>query len=133
MLTTGIDMCEVWRIREARERFGQRFLDRVYTPEEQRTSRMRDPELAARFASKEAVMKALGTGARGVGWKDIEILPMMGGKPEVRLHGRAKAVAERIGLTDLTVSQTHSIEYALSIVVGTAKYPSPYHAPQLED
>ena len=74
-------------------------------------------------------MKALGTGVRGVGWKDIEIVPMRGGKPEVRLHGRAKEVAERIGLTDLTVSQTHSIEYAMSIVVGTAEYPSPYHAP----
>ena len=123
-------MIEVWRIREARERFGQRFLDRIYTPEEQRTSRMRDPELAARFASKEAVMKVLGTGVRGVGWKDIEILPMRGGKPEVRLHGRGKAVAERIGLTDIAISQTHSIEYALSIAVGNAKYPSPYHAPE---
>ena len=129
MLTTGIDMVEVWRIREARERFGERFLNRIYTEEEQRTSRMRDPELAARFASKEAVMKALGTGVRGVGWKDIEIVPMRGGKPEVRLHGRAKEVAERIGLTDLAVSQTHSIEYAMSIVVGTAEYPSPYQAP----
>ncbi len=122
-------MVEVWRIREARERFGQRFLNRIYTEAEQRTSRLRDPELAARFASKEAVMKALGTGVRGVGWKDIEILPMPGGKPEVRLHGRAKAVADRIGLSDIAVSQTHSIEYALSIVVGTADYPSPYQAP----
>jgi holo-[acyl-carrier protein] synthase len=123
MHTTGVDMVEVWRIREARERFGERFLRRVYTENEIRTSRGRDPELAARFASKEAVMKLLGTGVRGVGWRDIEILPRRGGKPEVHLHGRAKAVAERIGLKDIAISQTHSIEYAISVAVGEAERP----------
>ena len=123
MHTTGIDMVEVWRIREARERFGDRFMNRIYTENEIRTSRGRDPELAARFASKEAVMKLLGTGVRGVGWKDIEIVPRRGGKPEVRLHGRALKVAERIGLRDIAVSQTHSLEYAVSMVVGEADNP----------
>jgi holo-[acyl-carrier protein] synthase len=122
MHTTGVDMVEVWRIREAREKFGQRFLNRIYTENEQRTSRLRDPELAARFASKEAVMK-LGTGVRGVGWKDIEILPRPGGKPEVTLHGRALDVAKRIGLKDIAISQTHSLEYAISMVVGEADNP----------
>ena len=123
MLTAGVDMVEVWRIREARERFGDRFLHRIYTENELRTSRLRDPELAARFASKEAVMKLLGTGVRGVGWKDIEILPRPGGKPEVHLHGRALIVAERIGLKEIAVSQTHSLEYAVSFVVGEAENP----------
>lgn len=123
MHTTGVDMVEVWRIREARERFGERFMHRIYTDNEIRTSRGRDPELAARFASKEAVMKLLGTGVRGVGWKDIEILPRRGGKPEVHLHGRALAVAKRIGLKDVAVSQTHSLEYAISFVVGEADNP----------
>ncbi|MFL2640319.1 MAG: holo-ACP synthase [Dehalococcoidia bacterium] len=123
MLTTGVDMVEVWRIRELREKFGDRFINRIYTENEQRTSRMRDPELAARFASKEAVMKLLGTGVRGVGWKDIEILPRKGGKPEVHLHGRALNVANRIGLTDIAISQTHSIEYAISVAVGDADQP----------
>jgi len=123
MLTTGVDMVEVWRIREAREKFGNRFLNRIYTENEQKTSRMRDPELAARFASKEAVMKLLGTGVRGVGWKDIEILPRKSGKPEVHLHGRALNVANRIGLKDIAISQTHSIEYAISVAVGNADQP----------
>ena len=123
MLTTGVDMVEVWRIRELREKFGDRFINRIYTENEQRTSRMRDPELAARFASKEAVMKLLGTGVRGVGWKDIEILPRKGGKPEVHLHGRALNVANRIGLTDIAISQTQSIEYAISVAVGDADQP----------
>ena len=123
MLTTGVDMVEVWRIREAREKFGDRFLNRIYTENEQKTSRMRDPELAARFASKEAVMKLLGTGVRGVGWKDIEILPRKSGKPEVHLHGRALNVANRIGLKDIAISQTHSIEYAISVAVGNADPP----------
>ena len=123
MLTTGVDMVEVWRIREAREKFGDRFLNRIYTENEQKTSRMRDPELAARFASKESVMKLLGTGVRGVGWKDIEILPRKSGKPEVHLHGRALNVANRIGLKDIAISQTHSIEYAISVAVGNADQP----------
>ena len=123
MLTTGVDMVEVWRIREAREKFGNRFLNRIYTENEQKTSRMRDPELAARFASKEAVMKLLGTGVRGVGWKDIEILPRKSGKPEVHLHGRALNVDNRIGLKDIAISQTHSIEYAISVAVGNADQP----------
>ena len=123
MLTTGVDMVEVWRIREAREKFGNRFLNRIYTENEQKTSRMRDPELAARFASKEAVMKLLGTGVRGVGWKDIEILPRKSGKPEVHLHGRALNVSNRIGLKDIAISQTHSIEYAISVAVGNADQP----------
>ncbi|MBI4236095.1 MAG: holo-ACP synthase [Chloroflexi bacterium] len=123
MHTTGVDIAEVWRIREAVERFGDRFLQKVYTEAEVRTSRGRVQELAARFAGKEAVMKLLGTGARGVGWKEIEILPRRGGKPQVYLHGRAKARANRIGLKDVAISLSHSIEYAIAVAVGEADDP----------
>lgn len=123
MHTTGVDIAEIWRIREAIERFGDRFLHKVYTENEIRTSRGRVPELAARFAGKEAVMKLLGTGAKGVGWKEIEILPRRGGKPLVYLHGRAKMHADRIGLKDVAISLSHSIEYAVAMAVGEAENP----------
>lgn len=123
MHTTGVDIIEIHRVREALERFGERFLRRVYTEGEVRFCRGRVPELAARFAGKEAVMKLLGTGARGVGWKEIEVLPRPGGKPQVHLHGRAKARAERIGLVDIGISLSHSIEYAIAVAVGEARDP----------
>ncbi len=84
---------EIERIAQAIERYGERFLRRIYTTREIRFCQGRVPELAVRFAGKEAVMKALGTGVRGVGWKEIEILPQRGGKPLVHLNGRAKARA----------------------------------------
>ena len=118
MLTTGVDIIELHRVEKALDRWGERFLGRVYTPAEVRFCRGRVSELAARFAGKEAVMKALGTGARGVAWREIEILPMRGGKPRVNLYGRAKARAERIGLGELAISLTHSKEYAIASVVG---------------
>ena len=102
----------------ALERFGERFLERVYSPVEAAFCRGRVHELAARFAAKEAVMKALGTGARGVAWREIEVLPNRRGKPLVYLHGRARERAERIGLEGLDVSMSHSREYAVAFVVG---------------
>ena len=79
----GIDIIELDRIADVVARHGERFLNRVYTPDEIAHCRGRIPELAARFAAKEAVMKALGTGVRGVGWRDIEVLPNRRGKPLV--------------------------------------------------
>src|SRR5581483_4833271 len=90
----GIDIIEIARVRKVLERHPQRFLDRVYTPEEVAFCRGRIAELAARFAAKEAVMKALGTGARGLAWREIEILPNRRGKPLVYLHGLAKKRGE---------------------------------------
>ena len=84
----GIDIIEIARVRAVLDRHGERFLRRVYTEDEVRHCRGRVPELAARFAAKEAVMKALGTGIRGVGWRDIEILPNRRGKPLVFLYRR---------------------------------------------
>ena len=117
----GVDVIEIERVEAALGRFGERFLRRVYTAEEAAFCRGRVHELAARFAAKEAVMKALGTGARGVAWREIEVLPNHRGKPLVYLYGRARARAERIGLAGLDVSMSHSREYAVAFVVGQSR------------
>ncbi|MGQ9572391.1 MAG: holo-ACP synthase [Dehalococcoidia bacterium] len=116
----GIDIIELERVAAALKRHGQRFLDRVYTPLEAAICRGRPWELAARFAAKEAVMKALGTGARGVAWRDIEVLPNRRGKPLVYLHGRARERAKEIGLDGLDLSMSHSRRYAIAFVVASA-------------
>src|SRR3989337_2235036 len=117
----GVDVIEIERVEAALARFGERFLRRVYTAEEAAFCRGRVHELAARFAAKEAVMKALGTGAKGVAWREIEGLPNHRGKPLVYLYGRARARAERIGLAGLDVSMSHSREYAVAFVVGQSR------------
>jgi len=117
----GVDIIEIDRIEKALARFGPRFLVRVYTKLEVAFCRGRVSELAARFAAKEAVMKALGTGARGVAWREIEVLPNHRGKPLVYLHGRAKQRAEKIALTELDISLSHSRDYAVAFVVGQSR------------
>src|SRR2546426_11626949 len=117
----GVDIIEIDRIEKALVRHGGRFLGRVYTKLEVAFCRGRASELAARFAAKEAVMKALGTGARGVAWRGIEGLPNRRGKPPGYLHGRAKERAERIGLTELHISMSHSRAYAVAFVVGRSR------------
>jgi holo-[acyl-carrier protein] synthase len=117
---TGIDVVELDRIEKVLKRHPERFLARVYTPAEIAFCRGRVPELAARFAAKESTMKALGTGIRGVGWRDIEVLPNRRGKPLLLLHGRAAGRAEALGLTDLDVSLTTAREFAAAVVVGHA-------------
>ena len=117
-LAVGIDMVEIDRVRHVLLRFPQRFLERVYTPVEVAVCRGRTHELAARFAAKEATMKALGTGARGLAWREIEVLPNRRGKPLLYLYGRAKERAEQIDLHSLDVSLSHTRQHALAIVVG---------------
>jgi len=117
MLTVGVDIVELWRIKGILDRWGQRFLDRIYTTEEQAYCRGRIPQLAARFAAKEAVMKALGTGIRGVGWRDIEVTRKRGRPPQIALHSRGSARATRMGMTQVAISITHSREYAVASVV----------------
>jgi holo-[acyl-carrier protein] synthase len=122
----GIDMIAIPRVRRVLERHDQRFLRRVFTPEEVAYCRGRVPELAARFAAKEAVMKALGTGARGVAWREIEVLPNRRGKPLVYLYGRARERAERIGLTGIDVTMSHEQEFAIAAVVAMREHePEP--------
>ncbi len=114
----GVDIIEIDRIADVIARHGERFLQKIYTADEIRHCRGRIGEFAARFAAKEAVMKALGTGVRGVGWRDIEVLPNRRGKPLVFLYNRGAARAERIQLRRLEISLTHSREYAVASVVG---------------
>ena len=116
--SVGVDIVEIERIEAVLRRHGERFLQRVYTPTEQAYCRGRVPELAARFAAKEAVSKALGTGLRGIAWQEMEILGDERGKPLVCLHGRAKARAEELGLSEFAVSLSHSRDYAVALVVA---------------
>ncbi len=119
MLSSGVDIIEIDRVQKALIRWGERFLHRIYTPAEIALCRGKAPALAVRFAGKEAVMKALGTGIRGVGWRDIEILPDSRGKPGVNLYGRAKARAQQLGMHHLSISLSHSHEYAIAFVVAS--------------
>lgn len=123
ILTTGVDLIELDRIRRLVERHGSRALCRVYTPRELAHCRGRVPELAARFAAKEAVSKALGVGLRimvrdGIHWHDVETLPDPKGKPIVHLHGHAAARAAELGFTKWSISLSHDRLFAMAFVVA---------------
>lgn len=121
ILGTGIDIVAVKRIKEAEARWGERFLNRIFTEGELKYSfNHKSPHihLAARFASKEAMMKALGTGLRqGVTWKDIEVVNRDSGKPEITLHRKTKELAGSMGIKDIHVSIAHDDGYAVAQVV----------------
>lgn len=117
MLSTGVDLIEIARIARTLERYGQRFLERIYTPGELAYCRGRPSKLASRFAAKEATMKALGTGVRGVSWKDIEVTRAPSGAPGIRLHGRARQRAQRLGVEETALSLSDSREHAIAFVV----------------
>ena len=116
----GVDIIEIDRIKEAIARWGEGFLRRVYTDPELRLYNKQPASLAARFAGKEAVIKALGMPDMGVAWKEIEILSDSNGKPLVRLYGKAQNQARSLGLANLAISLSHSKEYAIAIVAGEA-------------
>jgi holo-[acyl-carrier protein] synthase len=115
----GTDIIEISRIRHSIVRYGDRFLNRVFTKDELAIYGHLPHALAASFASKEAVMKLLGTGNRGVAWREIEQLNHPSGKPYIRLNGRAKKVAEILGLKEIDVSMSHSKEYATATAIGS--------------
>ncbi|HUG13546.1 MAG TPA: holo-ACP synthase [Thermomicrobiales bacterium] len=121
----GIDVIEIDRIQQVLDRHGERFLLRVYTERERERYGARVQELAARFAAKEATMKALGTGIRGVRWRDIEVLPNRRGKPIVILHETARRRADLLGMTHFAVSLTHSRGDAIAIVVAARASTEP--------
>lgn len=120
---TGIDMTEVARIRRAIERFGRRFLDRIFTPGEiayveRRGSAGRYQRYAARFAAKEAGMKAIGTGwRRGVRWRDFEVVNLPSGRPTLLFHGAAARFAEQLAAHAVALSLTHTATHALAWVI----------------
>jgi len=118
---TGVDIAEVKRIQAAVSRFGERFLKRVFTPAELRYC-MAKPNaaerLAARFAAKEAGMKAIGTGLRlGVTWQDVEVLRMPGQRPMLEFHGKAAEFAARLGCKRTHLSLSHTKEQAIAYVI----------------
>ncbi|MGE5561566.1 MAG: holo-ACP synthase [Chloroflexota bacterium] len=114
----GVDLCKVIRIEEALARFGPRFLKRCFTPSERAYCGADAVRLAARFAAKEAVSKALGTGLRGLSWQDIEIENDAAGRPSVRLHGPAADRAAGQGIVRLEISLSHDGDYAIAFVVA---------------
>ena len=118
---SGIDLTEIDRIQKSIERFGARFLDRIFTPAEQEyclRKRRSAESFAARFAAKEAGAKALGTGiSHGVGWLELEVVREPSGKPGLQLSGRAAERAARLGVARVSLSLTHSGALALAVVV----------------
>jgi len=118
---TGIDIAEVPRIRQSIERFGARFIERIYTPGEIRycdSKANRFERYAARFAAKEAAMKALGTGwNHGVRWRDCEVTRLPSGRPTITFHGKAAEFAAKLGAKNAALSITHTAEQAFAQVI----------------
>ncbi len=117
-IAVGIDIIEVDRVRRVYERHGERFLQRVYTDIEARQCRGKVERLASRFAAKEAISKALGTGLRGVAWREMEVIQLRSGRPSVRLHGNAKRRAEQLGLSAFDVSMADLAQLSIAIAVA---------------
>ena len=114
----GIDLVDFPRIAEMFERHGQRFMDRVFTAAEQQyanANKNKMEKLAGRFAAKEAILKLLGTGWRGkIAWTDIEIINNEMGQPQVTISGEVKEIARRLGIGDISVSITHTANFAIA-------------------
>ena len=118
----GTDLIEISRIEQSLARFGGRFLARIYTPGEIaycHAKKQSAESFAARFAAKEAAAKALGTGiSRGVHWRELEVTRAPGQRPELRLHGRAAALAARLGINRLSLSLSHSRDLSIAVVIA---------------
>jgi len=120
ILRTGVDMLEIGRLRETVRRRGEQFIMRIFTPAEQTECGDNLQSLAARFAAKEAVSKALGTGIGDVGWQEIEILRAKNGAPTLILHGYAQKLAAEMGLNNWSISLSHTRKHAVAMVVATS-------------
>ena len=118
MIRCGVDMIECERIAAGIERSGERFLNRFFTADERQDCADKPYRLAARFAAKEAVAKALGTGIGDIRWVDVEVRTAAERKPQLVLHGRAKELADDMGLTDWDISLSHSDTLAIAIAVA---------------
>jgi holo-[acyl-carrier protein] synthase len=117
-LSTGVDMIEIERIREAIDRHGVRFINRIFTEAEQQECGGRVESLAARFAAKEAAAKALGCGIGDVGWLDIEVRGDENHAPHLYLYGEGEKMAKKLELTNWSVSLSHTAIHAIAFVVA---------------
>jgi holo-[acyl-carrier protein] synthase len=120
-LATGVDLIEVERIAEAIRRHGEQFLQRIYSPAELAEAAGSPASLAARFAAKEAAAKALGVGIGQVTWREIEVLRLPSGQPELRLHGEAHRLANELGLNAWSISLSHTRQHAVALVVAAGE------------
>jgi holo-[acyl-carrier protein] synthase len=118
MLSVGVDLIEIARVEETLDKYGRRFLDRIYTEQEQHYCNGRVERLAARFAAKEAVSKALGTGIGDTTWREIEIINEDNGRPSLLLHGAAQEIARQQNLHTWSISMSHTETHAISTVVA---------------
>jgi len=117
-IRTGVDLIDVGRIVYLLDRYGERFAHRVFTDRELEACKGRPERLAARFAAKEAVSKALGTGIGQVAWREIEVVTDSSGRPELQLEGRAAGLAAELGLHLWSVSLSHTQEQAVAFVIA---------------
>ncbi len=137
ILGIGMDIVETKRIAESIERFGDRFLSRIFSEEEVAYAQsMKHPHLhlAARFAAKEAISKAFGTGiGREMGWRELEIIREPSGRPRVVLHGKAEAYAKKLGVQEIHISLSHTAEYgaASAVIEGLRHASSARRAPMI--
>ena len=128
VIAHGIDLVDFGRIEQMLARHGERFLDRIFTASEQayaQANKNGTEKLAGRFAAKEAILKLMGTGWRGkIAWTDIEIVNTVTGQPQVNLAGEVKDIADRLGIEDISVSITHTANFAIASAVAVAQKKS---------
>jgi len=121
IIGSGVDLCEVQRIKDAIARYGRRFVDRIYTDREIAYSESKAnlyERYAARFAAKEAAMKAIGTGWHGgVRWRDFEVINLPSGRPTLQFHAKAAEYAQKLGVQNISLSMTHTSVEAMAIVL----------------
>jgi holo-[acyl-carrier protein] synthase len=124
IIAHGIDLVDSPRIKQMVDRHGERFLDRVFTAKEQQyanSNRDTIEKLAGRFAAKEAVLKLIGTGWRGkIAWTDIEVINNSAGQPQVTLCGEVETIAKKLGITQISVSITHTANFAIASAIALA-------------
>ena len=121
----GIDLVDFPRIEQMCERHGERFLDRIFTPAEQKyanSNKNTTEKFAGRFAAKEAILKLMGTGWRGkIAWTDIEIINTPSGQPEVTLSGEVEKIARKLRIKDVKISITHTANFAIASAIALTK------------